>query len=62
MTLGHTRGAILLAVAFKELQLAEYTPREIKKAVVDILDLLDDHDDVQKVYCNFELPESMVES
>ena len=34
LTLGHTRGAILLAVAFKELQLAEYTPREIKKAVV----------------------------
>ena len=34
LTLGHTRGAILLAVALKELQLAEYTPREIKKAVV----------------------------
>lgn len=34
LTLGHTRGAILLAAALKERPIAEYTAVEIKKAVV----------------------------
>ena len=34
LTLGHARGAILLAGALREIPIAEYTPREIKKAVV----------------------------
>lgn len=34
LTLGHTRGAILLAAALKDLPVAEYTAVEIKKAVV----------------------------
>lgn len=34
LTLGHTRGAILLAAALKDLPIAEYTAVEIKKAVV----------------------------
>jgi crossover junction endodeoxyribonuclease RuvC len=34
LTLGHARGAILLAAALKELTIAEYSPREIKSAVV----------------------------
>jgi crossover junction endodeoxyribonuclease RuvC len=34
LTLGHARGAILLAAALKDLAIAEYSPREIKKAVV----------------------------
>ncbi len=34
LTLGHARGAILLAGALRGIQIAEYTPREIKKAVV----------------------------
>jgi crossover junction endodeoxyribonuclease RuvC len=34
LVLGHTRGAILLAAALRELPLAEYTAVEIKKAVV----------------------------
>ena len=34
LTLGHARGAILLAAALRETPIAEYTPREIKKAVV----------------------------
>jgi len=34
LTLGHARGAILLAGALKNLQIAEYSPREIKKVVV----------------------------
>lgn len=34
LTLGHTRGAILLAAALVEVPVAEYTPREVKKAVV----------------------------
>jgi crossover junction endodeoxyribonuclease RuvC len=34
LKLGHARGAILLAVAHAELEVAEYAPREIKKAVV----------------------------
>jgi len=34
LTLGHARGAILLAAALQELPIAEYSPREIKKAVV----------------------------
>jgi crossover junction endodeoxyribonuclease RuvC len=34
LTLGHARGAILLAGALKDLPIAEYAPREIKKAVV----------------------------
>lgn len=34
LTLGHARGAILLAGALKDLTIAEYSPREIKKAVV----------------------------
>lgn len=33
LTLGHARGAILLAVTLGEIPLAEYTPAEIKKAV-----------------------------
>ena len=34
LTLGHARGAILLAGALRDVTIAEYTPREIKKAVV----------------------------
>lgn len=34
LTLGHARGAILLAAALREVRIAEYTPREIKSAVV----------------------------
>ncbi len=33
-TLGHARGVILLALAKKGVQIEEYSPREIKKAVV----------------------------
>ncbi len=34
LTLGHARGAILLAAALRDIEIAEYSPREIKKAVV----------------------------
>jgi len=34
LTLGHARGAILLAAALEDLLIAEYSPREIKKVVV----------------------------
>lgn len=34
LTLGHARGAILLAAALKDVSIAEYSPREIKSAVV----------------------------
>lgn len=34
LVLGHARGAILLAAALRHLEIAEYTPVEIKKAVV----------------------------
>jgi crossover junction endodeoxyribonuclease RuvC len=34
LTLGHARGAILLAGALREISIAEYTPAAIKKAVV----------------------------
>lgn len=34
LTLGHARGAILLAAALKDIHIAEYSPGEIKKAVV----------------------------
>ena len=34
LKLAHTRGAILLAAALGDIPIAEYTPREIKKAVV----------------------------
>lgn len=34
LTLGHARGAILLAAAHGHLEIAEYSAREIKKAVV----------------------------
>jgi crossover junction endodeoxyribonuclease RuvC len=34
LTLGHARGAILLAAALEEISIAEYSPREIKKVVV----------------------------
>jgi crossover junction endodeoxyribonuclease RuvC len=34
LKLGHARGAILLAAAHAEVDVAEYAPREIKKAVV----------------------------
>ena len=33
LTLGHARGAILLAASLRELPIAEYTAPEIKKAV-----------------------------
>lgn len=34
LTLGHARGAILLAASLKDVAIGEYTPGEIKKAVV----------------------------
>jgi len=34
LKLGHARGAILLAAAHADVRVAEYAPREIKKAVV----------------------------
>jgi len=34
LTLGHARGVILLAAALRGVPIAEYAPREIKKAVV----------------------------
>jgi len=34
LKLGHARGAILLAGALGEIPIVEYSPREIKKAVV----------------------------
>src|SRR5690606_36147277 len=34
LKLGHARGAILLAANLRELPIAEYAPRQIKKAVV----------------------------
>ncbi len=34
LVLGHARGAILLAAALRDLEIYEYSPREIKKAVV----------------------------
>lgn len=34
LTLGHARGAILLAAALRDIPIAEYSPREIKSAVV----------------------------
>ncbi|MBT8404417.1 MAG: crossover junction endodeoxyribonuclease RuvC [Gemmatimonadetes bacterium] len=34
LTLGHARGAILLAASLREIPLAEYTAPEVKKAVV----------------------------
>ncbi|MEQ9401251.1 MAG: crossover junction endodeoxyribonuclease RuvC [Longimicrobiales bacterium] len=34
LTLGHARGAILLAASLREIPIAEYTAPEIKKAVV----------------------------
>jgi crossover junction endodeoxyribonuclease RuvC len=34
ITLGHARGAILLAAALGDIEVAEYTPAQIKKAVV----------------------------
>ena len=34
LSLGHARGAILLAAALQHLPIAEYSPREVKKAVV----------------------------
>ncbi|MEX2528415.1 MAG: crossover junction endodeoxyribonuclease RuvC [Gemmatimonadota bacterium] len=34
LVLGHARGAILLAAALRDVEIAEYSPREIKKAVV----------------------------
>lgn len=34
LVLGHARGAILLAAALMDLEIHEYSPREIKKAVV----------------------------
>jgi len=33
-TLGHARGAILVALAQKDIPIAEYSPREVKKSVV----------------------------
>jgi crossover junction endodeoxyribonuclease RuvC len=34
LTLGHARGAILLAASLRDRSIVEYSPREIKKAVV----------------------------
>lgn len=34
LTLGHARGVVVLAAALRDVEVVEYTPREIKRAVV----------------------------
>ena len=34
LTLGHARGAVVLAASLADVEVAEYAPRQIKKAVV----------------------------
>jgi len=36
LTLGHSRGAAILAVALRDIEIAEYAPRQIKKAVTGV--------------------------
>ena len=56
-----------IATASAELQMVPTTTVEIAdeavaKKVLHLLDLLEDHDDVQNVYANFEIPDEVLEA
>ena len=38
------------------------TPAEAAKKVLRLIDALDEHDDVQDVYANFDIPDDILES
>ena len=38
------------------------TTGETAKRVLDLIDALDDHDDVQDVYANFDIPDEILEA
>ncbi len=38
------------------------TTRASAKSVLRVIDALEEHDDVQNVYANFDIPESVLES
>ena len=76
LKLGHARGVAMLAAVEAELPVVEYTPTEIKRAVVGygraekhqvqqmvkLMEALDDHDDVQNISSNFDIEEKEIEA
>ena len=76
LKLGHARGVAMLAAVEAGVAVVEYTPAEIKRAVVGygraekhqvqqmvkLMDALDDHDDVQNVSSNFDISEKEIEA
>ena len=76
LKLGHARGVAILAAVDAGCQVVEYTPAEVKRAVVGygradkrqiqqmvkLMDALDDHDDVRHVWSNFDIEEKEIEA
>ncbi|MBI4040045.1 YebC/PmpR family DNA-binding transcriptional regulator [Candidatus Daviesbacteria bacterium] len=49
-------------VAFKPTQVVEIKDSDVAKKVIEFAQKLEELDDVQKVYANFDIPESMISS
>ncbi len=47
-------------IIYKPIVLTEVTDPEVAKRVVELADKLEEHDDVQKVFANFEIPEDLI--
>ena len=76
LKLGHARGVAMLAAVQSGLPVFEYTPAEVKRAVVGygraekhqvqqmvkLMDVLDEHDDVRQVWSNFDIEEKEIEA
>ena len=76
LKLGHARGVAMLAAVEAGLPVFEYTPAEIKRAVVGygraekrqvqhmvkLMEALEEHDDVRHVWSNFDIEEKEIEA
>ena len=76
LKLGHARGVAILAAVEAGVPVVEYTPAEIKRAVVGygraekhqiqqmvkLMEALDEHDDIRHVWSNFDIEEKEIEA
>ena len=76
LKLGHARGVAMLAAVEAGVPVVEYTPAEIKRAVVGygraeksqvqqmvrLMEALDEHDDIRHVWSNFDIEEKEIEA
>jgi YebC/PmpR family DNA-binding regulatory protein len=47
-------------IAFKPNQIIDLTEEDLAQKVIEFAEKLEDHDDIQKVYANFDIPENIL--